>query len=144
MWPKPHFILQLFWSLHTYQGCALDGCETPGQESYTGKTLDNQIVMRTSLGGGNEKCQNILLPTSWGDRKCQNILLPTPILSRCGQRRSLLREQEGLQVENKFRVTSIIIESKLKASSGFCLYQRSSYHTWSLIGHPPTSHQRSS
>ena len=81
MWPKPHFILQLFWSLHTYQGCALDGCKTPGQESYSGKTLNNQ-----------------------------NMFLPTPILSRCGQRRSLLREQGGLQVENKFRVTSIIIE----------------------------------
>ena len=42
-------------TLTAFQGCALDGCETPGQESYTGKTLDNQIVMRTSWGGGNDK-----------------------------------------------------------------------------------------
>ena len=61
-----------------FQGRALDGCETPGQESYTGKTIDNQIVMRTSLGGSNDKCQNILLPTSWGDKKCKKYIVANP------------------------------------------------------------------
>ena len=65
-------------TLTAFQGCALDGCETPGQKSYTGKTIDNQIVMRTSLGGSNDKCQNILLPTSWGDKKCKKYIVANP------------------------------------------------------------------